>query len=404
VANNLHRRISFGLFTFDDVTGELRREGEALRITGSVVDAARETPIARLDEVMERRGLSLPNEESQASIRVARTIATHLVTSEPDTTPRATADPAAWEAFMEATASIHKGTVVDVRHAIEQLEEAVTRDSQFAAAWARLAEAHHLLVMMGAAAPRVAYPMAQTAATRAITAAPNLPSAHLAQGLVQLWFDWRPVDAAASFERALALNPSLAAAHHDYAWALVALGRTNDAIRHITLARDLDPISTRANNDMGWLYLFIRQPQEAARACQHTLALDARSLEAQACLERAYADRQLYDAALQAARATLAASEDVPALLSGVEGLRELWRWRLRQLERAADTRWVNPYTLAVHYVLTNDHARALQALDDAYAKRVGMLAFLARDPAMDPLRTAPRFDALLEKVTQTTR
>ena len=37
--------------------------------------------------------------------------------------------------------------------------------------------------------------------------------AHLAQGLVQLWFDWRPADAARSFERALALNASSAAAH-----------------------------------------------------------------------------------------------------------------------------------------------------------------------------------------------
>jgi tetratricopeptide (TPR) repeat protein len=285
---------------------------------------------------------------------------------------------------------------------LAQFETAVERDPTFAAAWARIAETHHVLAMMGITPPKDAYPAAQAAATRALGAAPDLATAHLAQGLVHLWFDGRPADAAAAFERAIGLNPSLAAAHHDYAWALVALGRTNEAIDQIQQSRDLDPISTRANNDVGWLHLFVRQPENAARACEHTLAIDPRSLEAQACLERAYAQQQQFDAALHAARATLSGREDTPPIGQGADGLREIWQWRLRQLERAAETRWINPYTLAVHYALVGDSERAIAALERAYDARVGMLTFLARDPAMDSLRGLPRFDALLTRISRT--
>ncbi len=205
---------------------------------------------------------------------------------------------------MRGRALMNGGTAADVRQAIQAFEAAVASDPALAPAWAKLAEAHHLLVMMGVAAPLDAYPAAKIAAARAIGADASLSDAHVANGLVALWFDWDPRAAAAAFERALALNGSNAAAHHDYGWALVALGRDDQAIAEITTARDLDPLSARANSDIGWLYLQLRRPIDAQRACEQTLAVDATALEPQACLERAYTQRGLWDAALTAARLT----------------------------------------------------------------------------------------------------
>jgi TolB-like protein/DNA-binding winged helix-turn-helix (wHTH) protein len=386
------------------VESSVRRVGQSLRLSSRIITVDSETGMASWEEVFDAVADAAETQQTHAAIRMARRIAASLL---PEDTAaagaRTTRDPAAWDAFLHAAALMNRGTPTDVAGAIAQLNDAVQRDPGFAAAWARLAEAHHVLVMMGRAAPDEAYPSARDAAKRAIAAAGDLPAAHLAQGLVALWYDWRPADAAASFERALALNESFAAAHHDYAWALVALGRTNDAIRHITRSRDLDPLSTRANNDVGWLYLHVRQPDAAARACQQTLAIDAGALEAQACLERAYTQQRLFDSALLAARATLPASADRPATSTGgLDGLHDIWRWRLQQTERAAATRWISPYSLATLHVLLGDRDRALAALEEAHAKRVGMMVFLARDPLMDPLRDDPRFVALTRRVAET--
>ena len=233
----------------------------------------------------------------------------------------------------------------------------------------------------------------------------QLADVYLAQGLVQLWNDWRPRDASRSFEQSLALNPSLAAAHQDNAWALVALGRNDDAIRHITTARTLDPLSTRAMNDVGWLYLLLREPAEAARACEHTLAIKPASLDAQACLERAYAQRGSFDAALEAAKATIPPSSGLRVTGGGAEAaLRSIWRWRLDQLEQAAQTRWISPYTLAGLRTSLGDSEKAIQDFEGAYDDHDRMMVFLERDPLMDMLRPDPRVQVLIKRVNQHAR
>lgn len=389
------------------VETSVRREGSGLRIGSSLVPIADQTPVAVWSEMFGNNPTSVES-QTGAAIRVARLIALKLLPEDPaNDGPHPTSSLVAWDGFLQGRAMMNRATPDEVRGAILQFETAVQQDPNLAAGWAKLAEARHLLVMMGALAPSEAYPAAAQAAQRALAADPRLADAHLAQGLVHLWYHWRPADAVKSFEEALALNASSAAAHHDYAWSLMALGRNDEAVSHITTARDLDPLSTRANNDIGWLYLHLRQPADAARACQHTLAIQPTSLEAQACLERAYAQRGLDDAAFEAARATMPPGSGFvspPDTGRSSDALRALWRWRLERLEEAARTRWINPYTLAVHYVLLGDRGHAIDHLETALTQKVGMMVFLDRDPALDPLRSDARFQALVTRLREAGR
>ncbi len=386
--------------------GGVHREGQALRITTTLIPVRSQTSRARWEETFDTQPAAAESHQRHAAFRIARLAARELLPETPDIAPsRLTLRAGVWESFLEAAALMNGGRPDDVKRAIAQLEGIVEQQPDFADAWARLAAAHHLLVMMGSAEPATAYPKAHEAAAHALAGNDGSAAAHLARGLVALWYEWRPAKAAEAFERALALNASDAAAHHDYAWALLALGRDQEAVRHITTARDLDPLSTRASNDVGWLHLHLRQPEEAARACHQTLAVDGESLEAQACLERAYVARRLYDAALHAARtatppgAARASGTSPVSASDSVAELQRLWRWRVERLEQAARTRWVSPYTLAVHYVLIGETGKALDALETAYASRAGMMVFLARDPAMDALRREPRFATLLARI-----
>jgi TolB-like protein/DNA-binding winged helix-turn-helix (wHTH) protein/Tfp pilus assembly protein PilF len=390
------------------VESSIRREDGALRIAASLVPVADEAPTALWSETFGGVDTASADSQTGAAIRLARLIALRLLPGhEPPPLSPATINLAAWDALIQGNALMNRGTSDDVRRAIAAFESAVQRDVTLAAGWARLAAARHQLVMMGAAAPTEQYPRAQQAADRALASDSSLPDAHVARGLVQLWYDWRPAEAAASFERALALNTSSPEALHDSAWAFVALGRDAEAVARITAARDLDPISTRANNDIGWLYLQLRQPAEAMRACRHTLAIQAESLEAQACLERAYVQRGMTDAALGAARATLPAEADAAVRSAGrpaADTLEQIWRWRLARLQDAAKTRWISPYTLATHFAMVGDTARALDQLEAAAEQRAGMLVFLERDPAVDSLRREPRFQALVARLTEARR
>jgi DNA-binding winged helix-turn-helix (wHTH) protein/TolB-like protein len=384
------------------VESSVRRQGESLRISSNLVRVADQSRTASWTETFDP-GLA-PDDlrQTRAATRLARLIALQLRGSTVDANATAsTADTMAWNSFLKGKALRNSGATREIREALVHFEAAVKRDPAFAAAWAAVAETRHLLVMMGELAPDDAYAAAGIAAKRAISGDPNLSDGYVAQGLVQLWHEWRPHEAARSFERALSLNPSHAAAHKDYAWSLLALGRDHDAIRHITIARDLDPVSTRANTDVGWLHLQLRDPIEAARACERTLAIDASSLEPQGCLERAHVQRGSVGMALEAAKATLPPSSafSPPKGENAEDALRAIWRWRLQQLEQAAQTRWISPYTLAGLRVSLGDTKEAIEDLEAAYDDRDGMMVFLRRDPVMDPIRQHPRVQALISRV-----
>jgi TolB-like protein/Tfp pilus assembly protein PilF len=380
------------------VETSLRRESGALRVNSQVIAATDQTPVASFSEVFAGDAPG-PSSASAVAIRLAQFVAAALLPSVTDArASRATPHGAAWEAYVRGRALLQRGRPEEVVRAVAEFEAAATADPAFAPAWAGIVEAHHLRVMIGAARPLDVYPAARIAADRAREADGTASESQLADGIVTLWFDRDPQRAVTAFERAIDLNASSAAAHHDHAWALVALGRDDQAVAAITAARDLDPLSARANTDIGWLYLQLGRPADAERACQRTLSIHPTALEPQACLERAFVMRALWTPALAAARTTVPADVYARVTADGRDAesaMRALWQWRLDRLEEAADRRWISPYTMAVQYALAGKPDRSLAALARARDERVGMLLFLARDPALALLRDDPRFTAL---------
>ena len=62
--------------------------------------------------------------------------------------------------------------------------------------------------------------------------------------------------------------------------------------------------------------------------------------------------------------------------------------------------KWHNtPYWLAIIHAGLGDREQALQWLDKAYADHFFLLMWLRYEPRFDPLRTDPRFDALLARI-----
>jgi TolB-like protein/DNA-binding winged helix-turn-helix (wHTH) protein/Tfp pilus assembly protein PilF len=385
--------------------GSIRRDGSRVRVTVQLVDVSDQSPV--WSETYDRTVHGALTIQSEVAAQATRALAIELLPA-PFTAPAwaATQTPAARDAYLRGRYFVTRGAPGDTRTAIENFEEAVRLDSRFARGHAALAAAYHWLAMSGQSPPRDAYSRAAAAAREALRLDPNLAEAHDAMGLVQLWSEWDPTAAAASFTRAISLNPSHATAHHDLAWSLVALQRFDEAVAHITRARELDPLSPRASNDIGWLYLHIRQPSEAARACRQTLSFDPDSIEAQQCLERAHLQRGELNEALRAARTAFErGGAAVPAVLENsgppAARLEALWRWRLQRLETLERERPVNPYTLAMHHIVLGEDQAALTRLEQAYEVRASVMVLLPGDPLFERLRATPRFVRLVERIRQ---
>lgn len=161
-----------------------------------------------------------------------------------------------------------KRTPESLRQAVDYYTQAIVHDPTYAPAYAGLAECYDLLREYTNMPEAEAYPRAIAAAERAIALDPNLAQAHSALGFALFWWRRDIPRAMAEMERALKLDPRSATAHHWYATALLTLGRKEQALQQIEIARKLDPGSEAIVADKAFILWGATGSEEAKQTLQ----------------------------------------------------------------------------------------------------------------------------------------
>jgi len=418
--------------------GGVRRDGERARVTVRLVRAADGTAVwSGRQDVELRQTLQA---EGAIAERVARELAIELLPRRlpaappPPAATAATTDPRAHDAELRGRYLLARPTPAALARAADELRAAADLDPAAASPRSGLADAYHLTAVLGLAPPAAAYPRAEAAALAALERDPDSVEARTVLGSVRFRYRWDYGGAERDFQRALAVNPSYAPAHHDYAWLLVALGRMDEGIAEIREARRLEPLSPRAAGDIGWVLYRAGRADEAIAAMRSLLDLEPGSTTARDCLERALARRGRAAEALAVAREALrrdgATPEEIAALVAGTPvagpaasapaagapslalaaggapadpaaARRRIAAWRLHRLtaRAAAAGTYLSPYAAAAFEVEAGDAEGAFADLGRAVAGRDPMAVMLAVDPELAPLRADPRFAELVRRL-----
>lgn len=99
--------------------------------------------------------------------------------------------------------------------------------------------------------------------------------------------DWDWAGAEVEFQRAVASNPRYATPHHWYAASCLApLGRLDEALNEMRVARAIDPVSSIVARDLAVMYFYRRDIDAALDQCDHTIELNPYFARFQALLER----------------------------------------------------------------------------------------------------------------------
>jgi Tfp pilus assembly protein PilF len=275
----------------------------------------------------------------------------------------------ALEAYGNGRFLQHKGNLSDLNRSVTFFEQATRSESSFSEAYAAMAETFLALALSGRGAPD-SFARAKTAAEAALRFDDGNAEAHNAVANVFFWREWNWAEAERHFSRAIAFNPSLALAHQDYGFFLVAMGRTEAGLTSWRRAVAIDPLSTRVNIDGGWLLLQAHRFDDAIRQAQRALELSPGLGEANACIARArqYQGRSDPDT---------------------VKRFRDL----------IANPGAAEPFAYATACALMQENSKALDALDRAYAARSTMMPMLKTEPAFTSLHGNARFEALIEKM-----
>jgi len=348
--------------------------------------------------------------ESEIAKAIADTLQARLSGAEQRAiATRPTENTEAHQLYLKGTYFSNKRTAPDFRTAIEYFKDAISQDSNYALAYAGLADAYALLSLYGGEGPQETAPQAKAAARKALELEDALPEAHNSLGLVLALHDFDFDRSKKEFERAIQLNPNYATAHHQFGnMNLAMVGEFDRAIAEGKRAVELDPLSLIINADLGQNFLLARRYDEAIDQLRKTLAMDPRFYYARWSLgEALQLSGQLREAMTEYQKA--AEITDDPIVLAMLAqgyaktGQRDKARELLLQLEQLATQRHVGPFTFALVHVALGENEKAIDDLEQAYRERADPgIVGIKVEPLLDPLRGEPRFERLVAKVLGT--
>lgn len=383
------------------VESSVRGSGSALQITTQLV-RGRDASHLWTGEY-ERHLTDVLGLERSIAVAIAQEIDAKLVPAPGQETRSAhRVDPDAYRYYQLGRMFLEKRNRQDNFQALEYFRRALQLDPQYARAYAGLADTY-LVMGAGYMKPLDAYTKASAAAQHALALDHSIAEAYTALGYEKFINEWDWTGAQEDYEKAIALQPGDAEAHHWYAIYLEAMHRSDEAIEQIKLAMDLDPLSLPISQNAGFIYIQAGRYPEAVSQLQHALEIDPHSSEAYGYLGLAYEYMHQYPNALQAFRRAQQVAGDPTAYASDVGEVEALMGNRgaayrvAQQLLRHRRDQNFSACPLALLYATLGERKPAFQWLRRAVEDRSCTATEINNAQQLDGLRSAPDF-ALLKR------
>ena len=399
------REIAKQLGVGNVLEGSVQKSGDAVRVNVQLINALNDAHL--WGDVYERKLTDIFAVESDIAKTIADTLQAKLTGAEKQLiAAQPTTDLTAYELYLKGRSLWSKRGGENLRQAIGFYEQAIARDPKYALAYAGLAEAYVLLPAYTTTAPQDAYPTAKAAALKALQLDEKLAEAHTALGLLLCSGDLDMAGSISEFQRAIALNPNYATAHHWYGnGPLLALGRFEEAIAEGKRAIELDPLSPIINADLGQNLYAARRYDEAIAQLRKTLEIDPTFYYAHYNLGMALQRKGDVPAAIAEYTKAQQLSDDlfIPVLLASAKarsGDKDAAVRLLAELEELSQHRYVSSYWRTLLYLSLGNRDEAIRRLEQAIADHESLtITMIKADPKLDPLRGDPRFEALVQKV-----
>lgn len=382
------------------VTGRVRRHGDTISIQAELIDLDSVSQI--WGQHYDRRLADILLVQEEISRDIFENLRLKLNVEEQKKLE-------AYRLYLKGRNAWNKRTPEGLQQGIDYFQLAINTDSNYAPAYAGLADCYNMQVIYGVDQPNNGFPKAKDAALKALDIDETLAEAHTSLAFIKFRWDRDRVEAEREFQLAIKYKPTYAPAHQWYSSYLVALERFDEAVAEAQRTSELEPLSSTASSHLGWIFYLSGRNDEAIAQCRKILSLDPNSFPARRYLGLAYEQKGMYPQAIEEFEkgVKISGSPLMLALLghayaaSGKKAEAQKVVSDLRDLSESHDTprrRYVSPYTVAAIYAGLNDKDQAFKSLERAFEERDVWLMNLKVDPVFAKLRSDKRFQDLLTR------
>ncbi len=384
------------------VEGAVTRDGNRIKVTLQLIDATEDRHLWA--HSYERDFGDFLGMEDELSREMSTQIG-HNLSVQPQSKAKKvhSVDAKAHELYLQGRYFWNKRTGEGIKKAAEYFQQAIDQDSNYAQAYVGLADCYQF------SEPPTLPPLAladkaKQMAMRALELDDSLGEAHATLGLIAENFEHDWGGAEREYRRALELSPNYATAHQWYGEYFSLLGRFDESLAEMKIARDLDPLSLVIIKDSGEVYYHARKYDQAIEFYRKALDMDSHFNLARRYLASAYLQKQEFSSAI-AELETVTKEEKNHDTLSelafayALSGRREEAEKILRDMKGMSARPSSQACNYAIVYTGLGNKDKAFEWLERAYREGAGALTGLKADPRWDSLRGDPRFADLLKRI-----
>jgi len=319
-------------------------------------------------------------------------------------TGRDTANSEAYQFYLRGRYFWNKRTEDGIKKAIEQFQQAIERDPNYALGYVGLADCYLLQELIAHVPATEVLPKARAAVDRALQIDDSLAEAHTSSARTYQSL-WRWAEAEEEFKRAISLNANYPTAHLWFAVYLRIRRQFAEAMRENKRAQELDPLSPTIGRQVGAAYLLQNDINSAIEQCQKTIELDPNFHLAHETLGWAYLKQRRYEEAVTEFQRAVELSGRASTMLSylgysyAVSGKRAEARAVLKELEEKYSRHEAAGQDQAGVYAGLGENDQAFEWLERDFEERSGELPFITYWFSFEVLRSDPRYVNLTRRM-----
>ncbi|HXI65735.1 MAG TPA: winged helix-turn-helix domain-containing protein [Gemmatimonadales bacterium] len=375
----------------------LRQSGDHLRITSQLLQVKDQSHLWSHD--YDYRAQDVLTVEENVASSVAREIKVRLTARQQAELARSQpVNPEAFDAYLKGYYFFERNTDKDTYMSAKYYERATQLDPSYALAWVGLSRVRKWQALTGLIPTGEGNRLAREEVERALALNPNLAAAHAQMYRIkqQVDFDW--AGAGASIQQAVALEPGNPEVVRLAASSAALLGRFDEALRLIHRAVDLDPLNTHSWEGLGETERLVGQLDAAAAHIRKALELSPDVWPGPIVLSQIYLLQGRPQDALPEIK--LVRNDPSRTYLYAIAyyalGRKKESDAALSELIAKYQR---NAYQIAEVYAFRNQSDEAFEWLDRAYVQRNPGLIGTKVEPLLKSLHHDPRYAALLKKL-----
>jgi len=383
------------------VEGSVRRAGQRIRLTAKLIRASEDAPL--WTETFDRTLDDVFALQDEITARVVDTIAAALQLGRlrgqvPITTTRSLE---AYDLYLLGRHHWNERSEAGMRRARELFQQAIDLDPTYAPAWSGLADASALLASWQFAEPAEMFPIAASAAQRAIELDESLAEAHASLGFVKMSWEWDWDGVLRELHRTIELNPNHETAHRWLSAFLAGIGRVDEAMPIAHRALLLDPLSVLPHMNLGIIHFLSGKYLEAEVEFRRVLQMQPGFLRADTFLGATLAWQGRDDEAIRVLEALVERGKRgtiyvwVLGICHAMAGRMDAAHALLDPISRSN----FPPLYRAIGHKMLGEREAVFPVLEQGLNDRSDWMYSLCTQPWLLDLHDDPRFQALLEKM-----